>query len=66
MAGGLVWHSQGAPGNGDETRAGESGSAAFRSRRHVLDRDVRLRMHLVQADVVAMMPIMQATLAAPH
>jgi hypothetical protein len=49
---------KGAPGNGGETRAGESGSAAFRSRRHVLDRDVRLRMHLVQADVlvVAMMP----------
>ena len=43
---------------GAKTRAGESGSAAFRSRRHVLDRDVRLRMHLVQADllVVAMMP----------
>ncbi len=54
-----------APGNGNETRAGESGSAAFRSRRHVLDRNV-LRMRLVQADVlvVAMMPIMLVMAAA--
>src|SRR5262245_40583163 len=46
----------GAGGNGGETRAGESDSATLRGRRHVLDRNVRLRMRLQR--VVAMMPIM--------
>ena len=47
-------------------RAGESGSATFGGRRHVLDRNV-LRMRLVQADVlvVAMMPIMLVMGAHP-
>src|SRR3954469_8334774 len=60
MARGLVCHSQSARrAMGAKRAPGESGSAAFGGRRHMLDRNV-LRLRLVQADVlvVAVMPIM--------
>src|SRR3954463_15487052 len=60
MARGLVCHSQSARrAMGAKRAPGESGSAAFGGRRHMLDRNV-LRMRLVQADVLvlAKMPIM--------